>query len=285
MTGMSGAGKSQAVNALEDMGYYCVDNVPPSLIPKFVELPRESKGKIAKVALVVDVRSHGMFADFLACLEELKELRFQIKTVFLDCDDSVISTRYKETRRRHPLLSDEVPSLADAIAKERELTAPARGIADYIINTSLLGTAQLKSRVRELFGTAEAGSMVVTCMSFGFKFGLPADSDLVFDVRCLPNPFYVPELKELAGTDPAVRDYVMSFSQSGELAAKIADMLDFLVPLYTDEGKSQLVISFGCTGGKHRSVVFAEHIAGRLGAGGVHVNTSHRDIGKHRLAD
>jgi UPF0042 nucleotide-binding protein len=278
MTGMSGAGKSQAVNALEDMGYYCVDNVPPSLLIKFAELPRQSKGKISKIALVVDVRSRGMFSDYLTCLDDLRRSNYYFKTLFLDCDPSVLMTRYKETRRRHPLLSETILSVGDAVAAEQDMMAAAKDIADYIIDTSMLSAAQLKVRVRELFEDASSNNMVVTAMSFGFKFGVPSDSDLVFDVRCLPNPYYVQELREHTGDEKDVKEYVLGFEPAQQLAARLEDLLDFLIPLYIQEGKSQLVVSFGCTGGKHRSVVFAEHMARHLSDKGVPVNVSHRDI-------
>ena len=278
ITGMSGAGKSQAMNALEDMGYYCVDNVPPGLIVKFAEIPNKSGGKIEKIALGVDVRSKDMFADYLSCLEEIKELEYEFKTVFLECDAAVLSKRYKETRRRHPLLSEKSITIADAIKAEHEILAPALLAADYIIDTSIFSVTQLKTRIRELFADEKTNRMVVTCMSFGFKHGLPVDSDLVFDVRCLPNPFYLDELREQVGTDKPVEDFVLSFDTAKELFEKLSGMLDFLIPLYVEEGKSQLVISFGCSGGRHRSVVFAEKMAQHLSAGGVAVNKIHRDI-------
>lgn len=280
VTGMSGAGKSQAVDALEDMGYYCVDNVPPSLLMKFAELPRESQGKITQIAVVVDVRSRDMFADLLSCLDELKTNSYHYKTLFLSCDPKVLKTRYKETRRRHPLLSDSQPSLAEAIAAEQELLAPVAQTADYTVDTSMISSNQLKSRVRELFAGEDMKGMMVTCMSFGFKYGVPVDSDLIFDVRCLPNPFYVPELKEQVGTDEPVREFVMSHDAAKGLVPKLLDLLDYLLPLYILEGKSQLVVSMGCTGGKHRSVVFAELLAKHLKDKGVSVNTSHRDIAR-----
>jgi UPF0042 nucleotide-binding protein len=280
VTGMSGAGKSQAVDALEDMGFYCVDNVPPSLLSKFAELPAESHGSISRIALVVDARSQGMFSDLAAKLEELRSERNLLKILFLDCDDKVLQTRYKETRRRHPLVTEEAPSLREAVARERGLVEPIRQTADYVIETSMLSTGQLKSRVRELFADARNHTMMITCMSFGFKYGLPVDSDLVFDVRCLPNPFYVDELKHRVGTEKPVRDYVLAFDAAKGLSAKILELLDYLIPLYIQEGKSQLVVSMGCTGGKHRSVVFAELLAEHLRQQGVAAGTSHRDIAR-----
>ncbi|MDL2233505.1 RNase adapter RapZ [Ruminococcaceae bacterium OttesenSCG-928-L11] len=277
VTGMSGAGKSQAVNALEDMGFYCVDNVPPSLLSKFAELPAESQGKITRIALVVDVRSRGMFSDLLHCLDDLTASRYEYSLLFLDCDEKVLATRYKETRRRHPLLGDS-SSVPEAITAEKAMLAPVREAADFIIDTSLVGVAQLKNRIRELFSNGSTGSMVVTCMSFGFKYGIPVDSDLVFDVRCLPNPFYIDSLRELTGLDAPVREYVLGNDDALSLRDKLLDLFDMLIPLYIREGKSQLVVSMGCTGGKHRSVVFAEALTRHLSAKGISTGTTHRDI-------
>lgn len=280
VTGMSGAGKSQAINALEDMGYYCVDNVPPRLLAKFAELPGQSQGTISRVALVVDVRSHGMFSDFLSCLEELRSGGFLLRVLFLDCDDKVLQTRYKETRRRHPLQSDELSSVRDAILREREMLEPAWQSADYTVDSSMLSVTQLKNRVRELFANEESHSMRVTCMSFGFKYGIPVDSDLVFDVRCLPNPFYVDELKHRVGTEEPVRAFVMGYEAAQGLSDRLLSLFDYLIPLYIQEGKSQLVVSMGCTGGKHRSVVFAERLGKHFREKGISVGISHRDIEK-----
>lgn len=278
VTGMSGAGKSQAIDALEDLGFYCVDNVPPRLLLKFAELPQQSAGKISRIALVVDVRSRDMFTDYRACLGELWAANYRFKTLFLDCNDHTIIKRYKETRRKHPLMDEITTTMEAAIRDERELLESAKAGADFTIDTSLISAAQLKSRVRELFMNGVSQSMVVTCMSFGFKHGLPVDSDLVFDVRCLPNPYYIEDLRDKTGQDAAVREYVLSFEQATGLIPKLLDLLDYLIPLYIQEGKSQLVIAIGCTGGKHRSVVFAELLAKHLSGKGNAVNISHRDI-------
>ena len=278
ITGMSGAGKSQAVDALEDIGFYCVDNVPPSMLVKFAELVGHSQGAITKIALVVDVRSQGMFSDFLGCIEDLRAAGYPFQIMFLNCDDKVLSNRYKETRRRHPLQTEEWVALSEAIKRERELLEPALKKSHYTIDSSMLSALQLKDRIRQLFSDGMEPGMVITCMSFGFQFGIPSDSDLVFDVRCLPNPFYVEELKNLAGIDEPVRAFVMDHRESRNLADKLLGLLDYLIPLYIKEGKSQLVISTGCTGGKHRSVVFAELIAAHFGAKGLPINISHRDI-------
>jgi len=282
ITGMSGAGKSQAVDALEDIGYYCVDNVPPSLLYKFVELPAQSGGKISQIALVVDVRSKDMFADYFICLEGLRTAGYRFQILFLDCSDEVLTRRFKETRRRHPLLNDDNAQVGNAIREERGLLQRTRDSADMIIDTSLLSAGQLKSRVQDLFATGVAGQphMTVNCMSFGFKYGLPADSDLVFDVRCLPNPFYVEELRPQTGLQEAVREYVLSFPQAQGLVPHLLGFIDYLIPLYIQEGKSQLVVSVGCTGGRHRSVVFCQLLADHLAGKGFRVSTNHRDIGR-----
>ncbi|MBC8546659.1 RNase adapter RapZ [Clostridiaceae bacterium NSJ-31] len=277
VTGMSGAGKSGAANVLEDMGYYCIDNIPPALIAKFSEICMQSKGKISKVAMVVDSRGGDLFGDLLESLDRLKERDNCYKILFLDCDDDVLITRYKETRRKHPLCEGAAVTLQEAIRRERELLQPAHQRANYIIDTTLLTAAQLRDKIYQIF--LDGGSrMLINCMSFGFKYGLPSDADLVFDVRCLPNPFYIPELKEKTGRDRPVEDYVLSFEQSTTLLDKLKDLLGYLAPLYVEEGKSQLMVAIGCTGGKHRSVVFTEHLGAFLTEQGYRVVCNHRDI-------
>lgn len=280
ITGLSGAGKSKAVNALEDMGYYCVDNMPPKLIVSFFELYQKVRGKVEKVAIVVDARGGEMFQDLFAGLGQLRQNGCGYKILFLDCKDSVIITRYKETRRRHPLMEGDVQTVEEAIQAERSLLARAREAADYVVDTTLLTAAQLKEKVSEIFLHSAGEQLLVTCMSFGFKHGLPSDADLVFDVRCLPNPFYVEGLRGKTGLDQEVRDYIFQFPESEEFRKKLFDMMDFLVPLYIREGKSQLVVAMGCTGGKHRSVTYALLLAEHLSRSGVGVVTAHRDIHK-----
>lgn len=275
---MSGAGKSQVVSALEDIGYFCADNVPPRLLGKFAELSAESGGGIASIALVVDVRSRDMFSDLPRCLEELKANAFSFQTIFLDCGDATLQRRFKETRRRHPLLGDAAPALENAIRLEREMLAGVKARANFVIDTSLLSAAQLRTRVRDLFVTGLRQSMVVQCISFGFKYGLPVDSDLVFDVRCLPNPFYEESLRERTGLDEAVRNYVLGGPETQGLLPRLLSLIDYLLPLYRQEGKSQLVLSFGCTGGRHRSVVFTELLAAHLTEKGFPASVTHRDI-------
>ena len=282
VTGMSGAGKSLAANVLEDMGYYCVDNIPPALIAKFSEVCMQSGGRISKVAMVVDSRGGDLFSGLIEGLEELRRNDNQYHILFLDCDDDVLVTRYKETRRKHPLCEADGLTVAEAIAQERELLSPARRRASYVVDTTLLTAAQLRQKIYDIFESGSSEKMLVNCMSFGFKYGLPSEADLVFDVRCLPNPFYVPELKEHTGKEKPVEEYVLSFEQSRVLLDKLCDLLCYLTPMYLDEGKAQLTIAVGCTGGKHRSVLFAEKISACLRKNGYRVACTHRDIAKVR---
>ncbi|MBQ5319418.1 MAG: RNase adapter RapZ [Oscillospiraceae bacterium] len=281
VTGMSGSGKSGAVNVLEDIGYYCIDNIPPQLIPKFAEICINN-GQMQKVAIVTDIRGGELFFELDEGLNYLKKNNLDTSILFLDASDEVLIKRYKETRRRHPLDEQSHGSLQRAINTEREVLASVREHADYYIDTSDLSMGQLKETVYSLFLDNPNESMVVKVMSFGFKYGISREADLVFDVRCLPNPFYIPELKQHTGLESCVRDYVLSFDQSKELEKKLKDMLDFLIPLYIHEGKSQLVIAFGCTGGKHRSVTFAETIYKHLVDRNMRCRISHRDINKDK---
>lgn len=279
VTGMSGAGKSRAVEALEDIGFYCVDNMPPKLIPTFVNLCLNSKDIRNRVALVADIRLGEEFTELFLILSDLKKLKVDYKILFIDADDEVIMRRYQETRRKHPLADEfNTPSILDAIKKEREILLPARQNADYILDTSDIMSSQFKEKIVNLFLTNIASSLKIYSISFGFKYGIPNEADLVFDVRCLPNPFYIPELKNHTGLEENVRNYVMKFEQSETLEKKLYDLIDFLIPLYRTEGKSQLTIAVGCTGGKHRSVVFAELLNKHLLENGADVSVFHRDI-------
>ncbi len=263
VTGMSGGGKSTAIHMLEDAGFYCVDNLPPSLFEKFVELISVPDSEITKVALGLDVRSGQRFEDAPRVIEEAKKRGLTIEILFLECSDSVLVKRYKETRRRHPLSPEG--RIEDGIKKERELLSKMRSQADYIIDTSQLLTREFKVEMDRLFVANEKhNNLMVTVLSFGFKHGIPSDADLVFDVRFLPNPFYIDELKHLTGNDNAVQDYVKSFPECGQFLDKLADMLEFLVPGYINEGKYQLVVAIGCTGGQHRSVTIANEIYEKL---------------------
>ncbi|HEX2937410.1 MAG TPA: RNase adapter RapZ [Ruminiclostridium sp.] len=279
VTGVSGAGKSRAVNALEDIGFYCVDNMPPALIPKFAELCVNTQGKIRDIAIVTDVRGGALFNSLFDGLEELKKQGCEYKIMFIDADSSVIIRRFKETRRKHPL-SEAGMSIEAALEQERILLRPARERADYIIDTTNLSPAQLKQRITVLFMGDTKTGLIVNCMSFGFKYGTPTEGDLIFDVRCFPNPFYIDELKKLTGLDEPVRKYVFASPKTQGFVLKLFDMIDYLLPLYAEEGKSQLVVGIGCTGGKHRSVAIAEALYKHLLEKGIRTAVNHRDIQK-----
>ena len=277
ITGMSGSGKSSAVNVLEDIGYYCVDNMPSELIPKFANICSQSDGKIDKVAFVVDIRGGDLFLKLQDTVKQLQGEGVSLKILFLDSSDDVIVRRYKETTRKHPLDEVSYRNIRKAIETEREILRPIKAQADFYIDTSRSSTAQFKERLYSIFlGNNEF--MHIDVQSFGFKFGAMSEGDLVFDVRCLPNPFYVPELKNKTGLDKDVYDYVLSFDEAKVLLGKLTDLIDYLIPLYEKEGKSQLVIAFGCTGGKHRSVTFAEAVAEHLRKQGHRIRITHRDI-------
>ncbi len=280
MTGLSGAGKSRAVDALEDIGFYCVDNMPPKLLPKFAELCLQSKDTLSRVAIVIDSRGGEMFDGLAESLDDLKKLGVAYTLLFLECDDQVLARRYKETRRKHPLAASNGGSVVRAIEKERALLKAARSRTDYLIDTSHLSSAQLKERITTLFMGDTSKAMLIQCMSFGFKYGYPAEADLVMDVRCLPNPFYVDELKHKTGLDAAVRNFVLDKPETAGFQERLYALIDYLIPLYINEGKSQLVIAIGCTGGKHRSVTLAEELAKHIAAQDHRVMVNHRDIEK-----
>ncbi|HJD24339.1 MAG TPA: RNase adapter RapZ [Firmicutes bacterium] len=280
VTGLSGAGKSRAITALEDIGFYCVDNMPPMLLPKFAELCLQSEDRLSRVAMVVDVRGGQMFDDLFDSLQELRRMGIDYKILFLECDDQVLARRYKETRRQHPLIGEDIRTVYQAVAAERQLLKPLLDQTDYLIDTTHLSSAQLKERVTDLFLGDHTQAMLVQCMSFGFKYGYPAEADLMFDVRCLPNPFYEPELKHKTGLDADVRDYVRENDATRGFEQRLYSLVDYLLPLYADEGKSQLVIAIGCTGGKHRSVALAEALSAHIKEAGGRVVVNHRDIGK-----
>ena len=281
VSGLSGAGKSRAMNALEDIGFYCVDNMPPKLLPKFAELCMQSNERLSKVAIVVDVRGGDQFHELFQHLDELKLHGGDYKILFLECDDAVLARRYKETRRQHPLAHKTEGSVTKAIALEREMLKTVRSRTDYLIDTTHLSTSQLKKRIDDLFLEDITDGMLIECMSFGFKYGYPAEADLVFDVRCFPNPFYIPELKFQTGLDAPVRDFVLSHPETMGFLTRLYDMIDYLIPLYRSEGKSQLVIAIGCTGGKHRSVTIAESLSEHIKGEGSRVRVNHRDINKN----
>lgn len=279
VTGMSGSGKSSVMDVMEDIGFYCIDNIPPKLIPQFVDLCRKSETGIDRIAVAVDIRTGDMFTEIFRSWQTLKsESDVTVRVLFIEADDEVLVKRYKETRRKHPLDEKFNGNLHEAIQFERNRLSQLREIADYYIETSNYSAAQLKEQVKTIFLEHGTDSLTVKVMSFGFKYGVSTESDLVFDVRCLPNPYYVAELRNHTGIESCVQDYVMSSEQSRELFGKIKELIDFLLPMYIHEGKSQLVIAFGCTGGKHRSITFAELMAKHLLDNDYKVQKYHRDI-------
>jgi RNase adapter protein RapZ len=279
ITGLSGAGKTQAIQCLEDLGYFCVDNLPPTLIPKFAELCSQSDGKLKDVALVCDVRGGEYFPELFDALNTLVDIGMHYEILFLEARDEVLIRRYKETRRRHPLASQ--CSIAEAIREERQLLEKIRGNADKIIDTSNFSPQELKKEITKHYSQHKIkGNILVTLVSFGFKYGLPLDADLVLDVRFLPNPHYVPSLQPLTGQNAGVQKYVNQWSITGKFMKKAKDLLDFLLPCYIKEGKSQLVVAVGCTGGKHRSVVIGEQLSDFISKLEYQVTLEHRDIDK-----
>lgn len=280
VTGMSGGGKRTAMKMLEDIGFYCVDNLPVPLIDKFVELIATPNSEIQKVALGLDVRADQNFDDAVTALNAIKDNGYSYEIIFMDASDATLLKRYKETRRIHPLATPPDNRVEDGIRKERKILEVIKSKADYVFDTSNLLTRHLKEELDKIFVTGENyNSLMINIVSFGFKNGIPADADLVFDVRFLPNPFYIDELKHLTGNDDPVHDYVMSFAEAGQFLDKLEDMLSFLIPGYVNEGKYQLVVAIGCTGGQHRSVTLAREIYSRLkDKGDYGLSLSHRDV-------
>lgn len=284
VTGLSGAGKSIATNALEDQGYYCVDNLPPKFLVSFADLYGMSESnREKKIATVVDIRGKDMFDDFYQAMEELSRKKYPYKILFLDANTQTLINRYKFTRRRHPLMDDDgTLSLEQAVALERDFLKATRNRADFIVDTSVLKPMQLREEIVSIVSERpEKDSMSLRVMSFGFKEGVPADADMVYDVRCLPNPYYIEELKAHTGREACVQEYVMSFSESKCLFDKITDMIRFLLPYYRKEGKNELVVAFGCTGGKHRSVCFAELFSAKMREYDCRVFLAHRELEKY----
>ena len=279
VSGLSGAGKSVAMNALEDIGFFCIDNVPAGLLPSITAFSKAGDNQLERVALSMDVRGCRSREQIETALQQLDDQKTPYKILFLDAPDDVLMRRYSETRRRHPISIAEGISTRDAFLKERQILQPLKERANYTINTGLLSTSQNKERICDLFmknGGAK-NAMRLTIMSFGFKFGLPPEADLVLDVRCLPNPFYVPELKHKTGLDQEVVDFVMSHPEAQELLKRYEHFLEYALPLYVKEGKSQLTIAVGCTGGKHRSITFARKIAEYCKQLGYEPGVQHRD--------
>lgn len=281
ISGLSGAGKSRAASAMEDMGFFCVDNLPAPLIPKFAELGMGGNGEYDRVVLVTDIRGGTNFEGLFQALDSLKAMKCEYRILFMDATDATIIKRYKETRRSHPL-AEECASLAQAIELERKMLAPLREKADYIVDSSNLTLGKLRGKLRELFARGgETGDMEVRVTSFGFKHGILMEADLVFDVRFLPNPYYMPELRPLTGLDEGVRDYVFAAEQSREFLQRLTDFVSYLLPRYKEEGKTSLVIAVGCTGGHHRSVAVAHALAETFRQQNWPVTESHRDIGRN----
>jgi len=278
VTGMSGAGKTTVLKFFEDINYFCADNLPPALLLKFAELFKQG-GEIDKVALGIDIRGGRLFSDLFEGLSQLTEHGYEYEILFLDASDKSLIKRFKETRRSHPLSRDG--SIEEGIIKERELLEDVKKNATYIVDTSNILTRELKETINRIFVLDESfNSLMITISSFGFKYGIPGDSDLVFDVRFLPNPFYITELKDLTGNDAPVYDYVMSFEESRVFLDKLVDMVEYLIPLYVKEGKNQLVINIGCTGGKHRSVTLANALYKELENKELSIRLKHNDIEK-----
>lgn len=280
VTGMSGAGKSTALKMLEDVGYYCVDNLPFALIPKLAELTGMPNEEINKIAVGVDIRNKHSFSEFEKILDELSQTGFEYEILFLNSRDDVLIKRYKETRRNHPLAGDG--RVDKGIAKEREKIETLRKRADYILDTSNMLTRELKVELDKIFvKNKEFKNIYITILSFGFKYGIPSDADLVFDVRFLPNPYYIEHLRHQTGNDSQIREYVMRNQSAQEFLGKLDDMIRFLIPNYIEEGKHQLVIAIGCTGGKHRSVTLANELFESLGREENYgIKIEHRDIEK-----
>ena len=281
ISGLSGGGKSKAASYLEDMGFYIVDNMPAAMILKFAEFCAGGNGRYDRVALVYDVRTADSFAELFEVLDQLKE-HFSdcCRLLFLEAVPETIIKRYKETRRRHPL-ADRVNTLEEAVSQERTVMAPVRERADFIIDTSRTSTAQLRGELLRLFDkSGDQGGMSVSVTSFGFKYGIPIEADLVFDVRMLPNPFYIDELRHQTGLEEGVRDYVFGFPQTEKLLEHLRELLKFSLPLYAEEGKTGLVIAIGCTGGHHRSVAVAHALTEYIRTLGYRVSENHRDISR-----
>lgn len=279
VTGMSGAGKSTALNILEDEGYYCVDNIPIALMTTFISLAKGQEKSYRNIAMSIDIRSGAAIDDIDEVLNEMSDKHFSYKILYLDASDEVLVKRYKETRRTHPLAKDD--RVDKAIEIERSKLEFLRNRADYIVDTSQMLTREFKQEMEKIFvEKSEYSNLFVTVLSFGFKYGIPVDADLVFDVRFLPNPYYIEKLKPLTGNDKAIRDYVFGFEAADIFIEKLEDMIKFLLPNYVEEGKNSLVIAIGCTGGKHRSVTIANALAGKLKSTEYGCKVEHRDIDK-----
>ena len=278
ITGLSGAGRSEAAKAFEDMGWFVVDNLPPSLLGTMAELVSRSQGAVQRVAVVVDVRGRAFFSDLRAGLDELASKGVVRRILFLEANDDTLVRRFEHVRRPHPLQDDG--RLVDGIARERALLAELRGEADLVVDTSDLNVHQLRDKIERAFAETAGGGLRANVVSFGFKYGLPVDADLVVDCRFLPNPHWEPDLRQFTGRDPVIRDYVLGQPSAQPFLERYGDLLELLSEGYAREGKRYLTLAVGCTGGKHRSVVIAEELAARLAATGADVRVVHRDLGR-----
>lgn len=279
LTGVSGAGKSTAMRFMENIGFYCIDNMPPELMATFVSILAKDN-EYQKVAIVTDVRSNYVFENLIESLTQIEGYGYIIKVIYLDVNDKEALKRYKLTRRKHPFADKFNGSISQAITYEKEMLSSLRGRADHIIDTSDLDAVKLRGRLTQILLGDDSDVMNIHCMSFGFKHGIPSEADFVIDVRCLPNPYWVESLRSKTGLDKEVKDYVFSFDESTQLLNKLIDLLDFLNPLYIKEGKSQIVVAIGCTGGNHRSVAIAEALKEHFSKKWDNVSTNHRDIDK-----
>ncbi len=280
VTGLSGAGKSNAMNYLEDMGYYCIDNMPPALLESFMTLEAQNRINLEKAAFVIDIRGRAFFKDLERTLDELRKDSKDFKVLFLEATDEALVRRFKETRRVHPLSDGGTNS--DAIQKEKKLLKNIRDNADYIIDTTNLKPMELQNKLLKMLSDSEDGrdSFKITVQSFGYKHGMSMDADLVFDARFIPNPYYLRSMRELTGNNHKVREYVMKFEETQEFIKKTTELIEYLIPYYMKQGKMNLLIAFGCTGGQHRSVAMANEISDILREHGKHVTTVHRDVMK-----
>ena len=275
LTGMSGSGKSKAIQTFEDLGYFCIDNMPPALIPMLANMLDTVKDKFSNIALVIDVRVGDMIGELLEQVEKLRE-NYNTKLIFLDADDNTLVKRYKETRRNHPL--NDAEGLLSSISHERMMLKKLKDASDYVIDTSAFKPADLRDHLIDIYKGKGGRNFEIKVISFGFKHGIPVDADMVYDVRCFPNPFYISELREKTGNDKEVQDYVMSNTSAVEYLKKIEAMIDFLIPVFSGEGRKTLIIAIGCTGGHHRSVTFANKLADYIKTTGVASTAIHRDI-------
>lgn len=283
LTGMSGAGKSKTLKLLEDNGFYCLDNLPIKLLSDFINMFLQQEDTPQKLAVTADVRNHNISGELTKEIDMLKRI-VDVKVLFLDSEDGMILKRYKETRRLHPLMmNDDKLDLQNAIIMERHLLESVRSLSDYIIDTSYLASSELREKLLDIIQNDSPGKMNLNFVAFGYKYGIPSDADLVFDVRCLPNPFYIQELKTLTGADREVQDFVMSHESSRALFQKIIDYLECALPMYEKEGKAQLVCGLGCTGGQHRSLTFALLLADYFSAKGYHAKGDSRDKNKNLI--